>query len=58
MILKGFLSHLLARYVKKLEIHQSKSENPEKKSKIFGFKNYELDMQDTLFWPQEHDAIG
>ena len=29
-----------------------------KKSKIFGIKNFELDMLDTVFRPQEHDALG
>ena len=29
-----------------------------KKSKIFGLKNFELDMLDTVFGPQEHDALG
>ena len=56
--IKDFLSHLRARYDKKWKNHHSISENPEKKSKIFGFKNYELDMVDTVFRPQEHDALG
>ena len=56
--IKDFLSHLRARYDKKWKNRQSKSENPEKKSKIFGLKNFELDMLDTVFRPQEHDAIG
>ena len=29
-----------------------------KKSKIFGFESYELDILDTVFGPQEHDALG
>ena len=58
MIDKGFLSHFEARYDKKWKIYQSKFEKSEKKSKIFGIKNFELDMLDTVFRPQEHDALG
>ena len=29
-----------------------------KKSKILGIKNYKLDMLGTVFWTQEHGAIG
>ena len=58
MIDKEFVSHLRPRYDKKWKIHQSKFENPEKKSKIFGLENYELDMLDTVFRPQKHDALG
>ena len=55
---KGFLSHFGARYDKKWKMYQSKSEKSEKKSKIFGIKNFEFDMLDTVFRPQEHDALG
>ena len=34
------------------------SKNQKKKSKIFGIKNFELDMLDTVFRPQEHNALG
>ena len=58
MILSSVLSHFGARYDKKWKIYQSKFEKSEKKSKIFGVKNFELDMLDTVFRPQEHDALG
>ena len=58
MIFYDFLSDLQARYDKKWKILQLKSENPEKKSKIFGSKNYELDILGTVIRPQEHDALG
>ena len=58
MIDKGFLGHFEARYDKKWKIHQLKFEKSEEKSKIFGIKNFELDMLDTVFRPQEHDALG
>ena len=29
----------------------------QKKMKIFGVKNFELDMLDAVFRPQEHDAL-
>ena len=56
--LNSVLSHFGARYDKKWKIYQSKFEKSEKKSKIFGVKNFELDMLDTVFRPQEHDALG
>ena len=58
MIFKGFLSHFGTQYDKKEKFINRYPKNQKKKSKIFGIKNFELDMLDTVFRPQEHDALG